>query len=170
MRRVHHHIKRSIIFIIDLFYPIFRKLFSLQTFRYVACGGVNTLLDITLFAFTYHFIIRKDNLHLGPLTFSPHIAALWLAFCISLPIGYYLNRYVVFQKSGLRRRDQLSRFILVTLMCISLNYLLLKLFVDMLGWYATPSKVLTTVFVAAFSYLSQTYVFFKNRHAIDPMG
>jgi putative flippase GtrA len=170
MRKVHQRIRRSIIFIIDLFYPLFKKLFSLQTFRYVACGGVNTLLDIALFAFTYHFIIQKDDLHIGPLTLSPHIAALWLAFCISLPIGYYLNRYVVFQQSGLRRRDQLFRFVLVTLMCISLNYVLLKLFVDGFGWYATPSKVLTTVFVAAFSYLTQTYILFKNIQAIDPMG
>lgn len=170
MRKVHQTIKRFILFIIDLFYPLFRRIFSLQTFRYIACGGVNTLLDIALFAFSYHFVVKKDNLHIGPITFSPHVAALWLAFCISLPIGYYLNRYVVFQQSGLKRRVQLSRFILITLLCISLNYVLLKLFVDVFGWYATPSKVLTTVFVAAFSYLMQTYVLFKNQQAIDPMG
>ncbi len=155
---------------IDLFYPLFRKFFSIQTFRYVACGGVNTLLDILLFAISYHFIVQKDNINLGPITLSPHIAALILGFCVSLPIGYYLNRYVVFQQSGLRRRSQLFRFIFIVLMCISLNYVLLKLFVDVFGWYATPSKVLTTVFVAAFSYLTQTYILFKNRQAIDPMG
>jgi hypothetical protein len=46
MHNVHLFIKKSILVIIDLFYPLFRKIFSLQTFRYVACGGVNTLLDI----------------------------------------------------------------------------------------------------------------------------
>jgi putative flippase GtrA len=170
MRKIHQSVRRIILFIIDLFYPLFKSIFSLQTFRYVACGGVNTLLDIALFAFSYHFIVKKDDLDLGMVTISPHIAALLLGFCISLPIGYYLNRYVVFQQSGLRRRSQLFRFILITLMCISLNYVLLKLFVDIFGWYATPSKVFSTVFVAAFSYLTQTYVLFKNRRAIDPMG
>ncbi len=155
---------------IDLFYPLFRNFFSIQTFRYVACGGVNTLLDIVLFAVSYHFIVQKDNIDLGLITLSPHIAALVIGFCVSLPIGYYLNRYVVFQQSGLRRRSQLFRFIFIVLMCISLNYVLLKLFVDVIGWYATPSKVLTTVLVAAFSYLIQTYILFKNRQAIDPMG
>jgi putative flippase GtrA len=155
---------------IDIFYPLFKSIFSLQTFRYVACGGVNTLLDIALFAFSYHFVVKKDDMDLGIVTLSPHIAALLLGFCVSLPIGYYLNRYVVFQQSGLRRRSQLFRFILIVVLCISLNYILLKLLVEVFGWYATPSKVVTTVFVAAFSYLTQTYVLFTNKKAIDPMG
>jgi putative flippase GtrA len=170
MHSVHLFLKKSILFIIDLFYPLFKKIFSLQTFRYVACGGVNTLLDIGLFAVNYHLIFRKHNVVIGAITISPHIAALWLAFCFTLPIGYYLNRYVVFQESGLKRRVQLFRFILVTFLCIALNYVLLKLMVDYLGWYPTPSKVLTTIFVAAFSYITQTFFFFKKQETINPMG
>lgn len=170
MHSIHLFVKESVLFIIDLFYPLFRKIFTLQTFRYAACGGVNTLLDITLFAINYHIIFREQSVSIGVLTISPHIAALWLAFCFTLPIGYYLNRYVVFQESGLRRRVQLFRFVLVTFLCISLNYVLLKLFVDVLGWYPTPSKVLTTVFVAAFSYTVQTFFFFRKQEAINPMG
>ncbi|MBC7401535.1 MAG: GtrA family protein [Mucilaginibacter sp.] len=170
MHSVHRFLKKSILFIIDLFYPLFRRIFSLQTFRYVACGGVNTLLDISLFAVNYHLIFRKHNVVIGTVTVSPHIASLWLAFCITLPIGYYLNRYVVFQELGLKRRVQLFRFILVTFLCIGLNYILLKLFVDYMGWYPTPSKVLTTIFVAAFSYITQAFVFFKKQDAVNPMG
>jgi putative flippase GtrA len=170
MHSAHQLIKKTILFIIDLFYPLFKRVFSLQTFRYVACGGVNTLLDIGLFALNYHIIFGKQNVVLGAVTISPHIASLWLAFCFTLPIGYYLNRYVVFQESGLKRRIQLFRFILVTLLCISLNYVLLKFFVDYLGWYPTPSKVLPTIFVAAFSYTVQTFLFFKKKDAINPMG
>ncbi|MES2378582.1 MAG: GtrA family protein [Bacteroidota bacterium] len=170
MHSIHLFLKKAILFIIDLFYPLFRRFFSLQTFRYIACGGVNTLLDIGLFAVNYHLIFRKRNVNIGAITISPHIAALWLGLCLTLPIGYYLNRYVVFQESGLRRRVQLFRYISVTFLCISLNYGLLKLFVDFLNWYPTPSKVLTAVFVAAFSYTTQTFFFFKNQNAIDPMG
>ncbi len=170
MHSIHLFLKRWILFIIDLFYPLFRRIFSLQSFRYIACGGVNTLLDIGLFAVNYHLIFRKHDVAIGDITISPHIAALMLGLCITLPIGYYLNRYVVFQESGLRRRVQLFRYISVTFLCIGLNYVLLKLFVDYLGWYPTPSKVLTTVFVAAFSYITQTYFFFKKQETINPMG
>ncbi len=161
MKSIHQRIKKNILFIIDIIYPLFKNFLSLQTFRYAACGGVNTLLDICLFSISYNLIIRKHDVTIGFITMSPHIASLFLAFCITLPTGFYLNRYVVFQQSGLRRRSQLFRYVLVTLICIVLNYILLKIFVDYLGWYPTPSKILTTFFVVVFSYTSQTFYFFK---------
>jgi putative flippase GtrA len=170
MQRIHQQVRKSILFMVDLIYPLFKKFMSLQTFRYAACGGINTLSDIGIFTFGYHVIFRKHNFNLGPLTLSPHIASLWLAFCITVPIGFYLNRYVVFQESGLRRRSQLLRYLLVTLICMALNYVLLKLFVDYWGLYPTPSKILTTVFVVIFSYTSQTFFFFKTKEPIDIMG
>jgi putative flippase GtrA len=135
----------------------------LQTFRYAACGGVNTLLDISLFAISYNVVLKKQNLSLGFITLSPHIASLFMALCISLPTGFYLNRYVVFQQSGLGRRSQLMRYILVTSICIVLNFIFLKIFVDYLGWYPTPAKITTTVLVVFFSYFSQTFYFFKAK-------
>jgi putative flippase GtrA len=138
----------------------------LQTFRYAACGGVNTLLDISLFAISYNLVLKKQNLSLGFITLSPHIASLFMALCISLPTGFYLNRYVVFQQSGLRRRSQLMRYILVTSICIVLNFIFLKIFVDSLGWYPTPAKITTTVLVVFFSYFSQTFYFFKAKEKV----
>ena len=46
--------------------------------------------------------------------------------------------------------------------CLLLNYGFLKLFVDVFGWYPTPSKLVTTVFVVIFSYLSQKNYTFKE--------
>jgi putative flippase GtrA len=133
----------------------------LQTFRYAAAGGVNTLFDISLFSFSYHYVFKKQNLHIGHFTLSPHIASLFFAFCFSLPSGFYLNRYIVFQNTVLERHAHMVRYITVVLICVLFNYLFLKLFVDYFGWYATPSKVLTTALVIVFSYTSQTYFFFK---------
>ena len=138
----------------------------LQTFRYAAAGGANTVFDISLFSLGYHFIFEKENLSLGFYTLSPHIAALVFAFCFSLPSGFYLNRYIVFQESGLKRSHQLSRYLLVVFICVIFNFLLMKLFVDYFGWYPTLSKILTTLLVIIFSYTSQTYYFFKAKTAV----
>jgi putative flippase GtrA len=162
MKQIHIRIKKSILFMIDAFYPLFKNIFTLQTFRYAACGGVNTVLDIGLFSFNYNVVFKKHNFILGSITMSPHIASAILAFCITLPTGFYLNRYVVFQQSGLRRSSQLFRYCLVVLFCVLLNLIFLKLFVDMFGWYPTPSKILTTLIVIVFSYVSQTFFFFKT--------
>jgi putative flippase GtrA len=163
MMRLHIYIKETILKLVDFFYPPFRKLLPVQTFRYAACGGANMLFDITLFAISYNFIYQKQNVHIGMLTISPYIAAFLTAFCISFPTGFYLSRYVVFQQSSIRGRIQLLRYFVVVLACFFLNYVFLKLFVEYFGWYPTPSKIITTVFVVIFSYVSQTYFSFGTK-------
>ena len=95
------------------------------------------------------------------LTVPAHIAAFVVSFTISFPMGFTLSKYVVFTTSELRGRQQLFRYGLTVLSCIGLNYLFLKLFVDGLGWYATPSKAMTTLVVAVYSYFTQQYFSFK---------
>jgi hypothetical protein len=46
-------VKKWITDCIDFFYPPFSKLMPIQTFRYAACGGTNTLLDIFMYWFSY---------------------------------------------------------------------------------------------------------------------
>lgn len=162
MKLFHHKIRSAILAVVDFFYPPFRKFMPLQTFRYAACGGGNTLLNILIFFITHNFILHNKILYLGSLAISSHIASFLIAFCITFPIGFYLSMFVVFQGSYLRKRIQLVRYFSVALACIFLNYFLLKLFVDLWGWYPTPSLIVTTIIVVTFSYLSQKYFSFKK--------
>ncbi len=161
MRKLHENIRGLILGIVDMFYPLFRKIMPLQTFRYAACGGFNTLLDVSLFFVSFHFVFHEKPIHLSFLTIGPHIAAFLIGFCVTFPIGFYLSRYVVFQQISVAKREQLGKYFLVVFICLLLNYGFLKLFVDVFGWYPTPSKILTTVFVVIFSYFSQKNFTFK---------
>lgn len=161
MRKLHENIRSLILSVVDFFYPFFRSLMPLQTFRYAACGGFNTVLDISLFFVSYNFILEKQPVHLGFLTIGPHIAAFLIGFMVTFPIGFYLSRYVVFQETSVRKAKQLAKYFTVVFGCLLLNYAFLKLFVDLFGWYPTPSKILTTVFVVAFSYVSQKNFTFR---------
>lgn len=161
MRKLHEYLRGLILGVVDFFYPLFRRVMPLKTFRYAACGGFNTLLDITLFFISYNFILKKEPVHIGFLTIGAHIAAFLIGFCVTFPIGFYLSRYVVFQETSVRKRAQLKKYFMVVLICLFLNYGFLKLFVDVFGWYPTPSKLITTVFVVAFSYLTQKNYTFK---------
>lgn len=154
-------LKDYITAIIDFFYPPFRKYMPLQTFRYAACGGGNTILDIFLYWVTFHFVLKEQDLHLGFLTISAKIAAFLFAFAVSFPTGYYLNSRVVFPGSTLHGRVQLFRYFLLVLICIVLNYIFITLFVDRFGIYPTIAKALTTVIVISFSYLTQKHFTFK---------
>ncbi|OLY92702.1 Putative flippase GtrA (transmembrane translocase of bactoprenol-linked glucose) [Cnuella takakiae] len=165
MRRLHHFAKGTILNTVDFFYPLCRPFMPLQTFRYAACGGGNTAFNILLYFILYNFVLDKMVLHLGPIAISAHIAAFLIAFCITFPTGFYLSMFVVFSGSHLRRRTQFLRYFLVAIACILINYVLLKLFVDVLGWYPTPSMILTTAFVIVFSYLSQRHFSFQKKVA-----
>jgi putative flippase GtrA len=161
MIKLHENIRSLILRVVDLFYPIFKNIMPLQTFRYAACGGFNTVLDISLFFVSYNFILQKQPFHIGFLTIGAHIAAFLIGFMVTFPIGFYLSRYVVFQETSVKKTKQLAKYFTVVFGCLLLNYAFLKLFVDMFGWYPTPSKILTTVFVVAFSYISQKNFTFK---------
>jgi putative flippase GtrA len=160
--KLHQLLKPFLLRIIDAFYPLFKNIMPLQTFRYAACGGGNTLLNILIYFVSYNFILDKQIIHLPIVAISPHIAAFIIAFFITFPIGYYLNMFVVFEGSYLRKRIQLFRYFLVVLICIFLNYLFLKLFVENFGWYPTPSMIVTTFIVIIFSYFSQRNFSFKK--------
>src|SRR3954470_6609251 len=124
--------KDLILNVIDFFYPLFRKFMPLQTFRYAACGGANTILDILLFSIFENRFKQHGVLHFGDFAISPHIAAMIAAFCITFPIGFYYSRYLVFSESNLRGRVQLIRYFSMVLACIALNYMFLKVFIEQL--------------------------------------
>jgi len=154
--------KDLVVRVIDFFYPPFRRIMPLQTFRYAACGGGNTLLDILLYFVAYNFVLQKQVVYTPIGAISPYIAAFLMSFIISFPIGYLLNRYVVFPGSSLKGRVQLFRYFLLVVICIVLNYVFIKLFVEQFGIFPTVAKMLTTIIVVSFSYLTQKNFTFKK--------
>ena len=162
MLGIHKWFKTTILSIVDFFYPPFKGIMPLQTFRYAACGGANTCLSILIFFVSYNFVLQKQIVYTPVTAISPHIASLIISFCITFPIGFYLSMFVVFPHSYLPRRIQLFRYFLVAIICIVLNYTLLNLFVVQFQWWPTLSQIITTVLVVSFSYLSQRYFSFRK--------
>ncbi|WP_217602654.1 GtrA family protein [Chitinophaga sp. GbtcB8] len=153
--------RNLILQVIDFFHRPFAKLIPLQTFRYLACGGGNTALDIVLYFIMYNFVLHQQMVHLPFVTITPHIAALFMSLAITFPTGFLLSKYVVFSESNLRGRTQLFRYFMLVAACILLNYVFMKLFVEHLHIYPTISKIFTTFFVVCFSYLTQKKFTFK---------
>ncbi len=141
----------------------------LQTFRYAACGGGNTLLDIFLFTISYNYIFHQKPVGLpfsilGINALDPVTASLILAFCVSFPTGFALMRYLVYPESNLKGRVQLFRYLVQVLLCIALNYYICKVFlVDVLHIWPTLAKIITTFIVVTFSFLAQRHFTFRVR-------
>lgn len=147
--------------LIDWFYPLFKGIMPLKTYRYAACGGGNMALDLVLYFICHNFVVAKQNVDFGIVVMSPHIAALFLVYPITFLTGFWLSKYVTFTESTLETKTQFWRYFLVSLGAIVIGYLLMKLFVDMMGIYPTPSKLLTIIIAVIYSYLLQNYFSFS---------
>jgi len=166
--RKHIHSARDLVLpIIDFFYPPFRKLMGLQTFRYAASGGFNTGLGFVIFYIGFKFIFREKPVDLGFYALEAHSAALLLSFFICFPFGFFLMKYVVFSDSNMRGRVQLFRYFMLYVFNLGLNYLLLRLLVESAHIYAVFAQIITTCILILFSYIVQRNFTFKIRNQED---
>ena len=122
-------------------------------------------LDAMWYFIIYHFIVCKQYVDFGIVVISPHILSLIILFPITFFTGFWLNRNVAFQVTRFAYRGQLVRYMLSVVGSILLNYVCMKLLVEWVGIWPTPSKMMTTVICAVYSYLMGRYFTFKERNA-----
>jgi len=166
-----HKIAQIITSIIDFFYRPFDRWMSEQLFRYAACGGGNLVLDWVLYFLIYNFVIGHEIVNLQFTIYNsqfaqaitPHIATLCIVFPITLLTGFWLQKYVTFTASKLNGWHQLMRYIVIVAVNLAINYFGLKLCVETLGWYPTPSKMVITLLTVAISYSGQKYYTFRTK-------
>lgn len=133
----------------------------LKTYRYAVCGGGNLVLDTILYYVCFHFVFNKQDVDLHWVVMSGHIASLFFVFPITFIIGFLLNRFIVFPESNVPAMTQMMRYLGVGLVALVISYVSMKFFVDGLGFFPTPSKVLSVGITIIFSYLMQSKYSFK---------
>jgi len=153
--------REAIIRLIDTFYFLFRRVLPLKTYRYAVCGGSNLVLDTVLYFITYNFILQKENVDLYITVLSPHIASLFFVFPITLLTGFALNRYVTFQDSNLSGKTQFFRYLIVGIGAIIISYISMKLLIDFMKFYPTPSRFITIIITVLYSYTLQNKFSFR---------
>lgn len=162
MRNALTTLRNLILGFINWTYRPFARIIPAETYRYAATGGFNTAFDIFLYFIFYNFVLRKEVVDLGFIAVSPHIAAFLLVFPITFISGFLLAKYITFTSSTMQGSAQLTRYGLTVAGSILLNYVLLKFFVEYLYIWPTVSKMITTVFVVAYSYVMQRYFTFRT--------
>ena len=82
--------------ILDWFYPLFSKVMSREFYYYLASGGINTVLNWVFYFIIYNYIVAKQEVSLGWLVMSPHIASLVIVTPITLTTAPIISRAVIF--------------------------------------------------------------------------
>jgi putative flippase GtrA len=154
--------RHIIVGIIDFFHKPFERWIPTTTFRYLACGGTNTVLNILIQFIAINFIIHKHPVHLyGDVRITPEVAAYAMAFCFSFPPGFIMSRHIVFPESNLHGRIQLFRYLLTTITFIFISYCLVRLFAYTNPDHPTISYTFVCIITAILSYISQRKFTFK---------
>ncbi len=157
------YIRHIIVGAIDFVHKPFARFIPTQTFRYLACGGSNTVLNIAIDAFAYSIILHKhDTVIYGDLKITAAVGAWIIAFAISFPAGFIMSRHIVFPESNLHGRVQLFRYALTTATFILLTYILIKVFAFCIPMvHQSIRYTLVCVITAVLSYISQRLYTFK---------
>ena len=166
--------RRIIVGTIDWFHQPFARFIPTQTFRYLACGGSNVVVNIGIYSLCLKFLFPTENITLfGSFNMASSVAAWVIAFAISFPMGFTLSRYVVFPESNLHGRVQFFRYAMTTVTFILITYVLIKVFDILLQSFMTSDSssyalmhtvtyTIIQVIIAVISYISQRKFTFKT--------
>lgn len=157
------HIAQSITKIIDTLYlkPV-ATIIPQQLWRYGVCGVLNMVLDSVWYFLIYHFIVCKQFFDLGFVVVSPHIASLILVFPITFFTGFWLNRNVAFHSTTTPQGRQLWRYALSVVGAIAINYVSMKILVEVCNIWPTPAKTITTIISSVYSFLAAKFFTFRT--------
>jgi putative flippase GtrA len=151
---------------LDLFYPLFSKIFDKKTYYYAVVGVSNMLTGWVLFFVCYQFIFDKQffTLDLGffDFTFSPYTLSAIVCTIYSFVYGFTLLKFVVFTESELKGRVQLVRYALSAGISAICSWVLLKLFIEVFQFYPSIANVIASCIVVVISYILQRKFTFKS--------
>lgn len=163
MNKIFEAVGNALRRIIDFFYPPFKKYMSIQFFRYGTVGTANLLFDWLLYFLIYNYVLRHEMLNLGLVTLSSHIAAMTIKMPVVLLSGFLLQKYVTYSTSDLKGKTQLFRYTMVFFFNLLINYTGLKILVDSLDFWPTPSNMIISILTVFISYFSQKHFTFRTQ-------
>lgn len=162
MRWIRVGVPRLLAHAIDFFYrPPFTRLMDRQTFRYAAVGGGNLLLGTVLYWVLFNFVLDKQDTDFGVVVVSAPILAFLINFVVTFCTGFWLTRTVAFTGSKLSGGRQLFRYAQVVAVNLVVSYLGLKLFVEVCGFFPTPSNLAIQIFTVGISYVASKHYTFR---------
>lgn len=158
-------LSRSLDSFLYFFYRIFKKWLPYDVYAYLAVGGLNTALNILIFAVFYEWILPKQGIWILNFTIQSYSIALLLAFFATIPTGFWLSKNFAFKQAEeplKKTPKQLFKYLLVVGQGLGSDYLILKSLVLFLEMEPTLAKLISTGIVLTVNFLLQKYFTFKK--------
>ncbi|MDR2890122.1 MAG: GtrA family protein [Alistipes sp.] len=155
-------LSNSITKLVDFFYlKPFRRI-PKQTFRYIACGGMNFAITTLCYHVSFYYIFAEANVDIWFMVLSPYIASLGISMPVNFLTGFWLQSRVSFKRSPLKRRVQLFRYFATAVVALLITTLLTKVFSHIMPSFPTLASAIIYCITAIFSFVSQKYFTFRG--------
>lgn len=119
-----------------------------QVFRFGTVGGICFLIDYGLMV----LLTEAAGLH--------YLISCTISFSVSTVINYILSMLFVFDSDSSRRRfREFVHFTVLSLIGLGCNTLLMWLFTGVAGWHYMISKIVVTVIVMVYNFISRKLLF-----------
>ena len=115
----------------------------------------------------YNFIIQKQFIDLGWVVISPHISSLIIVTPITFTVGFCFSKYITYRRPKLETFRHALRYASILAINWIITYLFMKLFVEIVGIYPTPSKMITTVITTLLGFVLQKYYSFQSNESVS---
>jgi putative flippase GtrA len=129
-----------------------------QRFKFLAVGGVNTLVGYVLFAGLYTFVFA--GIPFG------YLASLALSYAGAIVLAFFLYRRFVFPVTGHLLRD-FARFVSVYALSIGINALALPVLVELAHLDPLLAQAIILVSTTLVSYFGHRYFSFRRSEPQD---
>ncbi len=157
-------LKKLALTIIDFIHahvPIMNRIVPLQTFRYGAAGTINLVYNIVQYWFIYNYVLFQNDVDLGFVHIPAPEFAWMINFVITFFTGFYLVRTLAFDKSTVRSRTQMFRYMIAVGINILINYFGLKLLIDYWDFYPSIANAAIQIVTINVSFLFNKHFTFK---------
>ena len=122
-----------------------------QIFKFIVVGGIATLIDWVI----YYILCRFCNI-------TPLISNI-ISFAVSVTYNYWASCKYVFNVNDKRSKvEQFTVFIVLALIGLGINELLLFIFNTKLKWNYMLVKVIATIIVMIFNFITRKMFLEKN--------
>ncbi len=137
------------------------RVFSSKVIRFFLSAGIATLVDVLIYFAVINYIFHYQRVKINGYSASAHNFSLCISYSCGVVINFLLNKYAVFSESNIAGRKQFRRFALIAFLGFFANYSLLRLFVEVFGFYPTPSRIASALSLGVASYYVHKLFTFK---------
>jgi putative flippase GtrA len=145
--------------LLDLLYPFFKRFLTLQTYRYLAVGGVCFCINLAVFTCSHSLYVEYN---IGFKYFPSYWISLLTAQIFTITVGFYLCFHFVFPYSDLGVGKQFIRYSISNLIATTLSMMNLYVLISVLDQNIHLSYLCSVIFIQTINYYVQMHYSFEK--------